>query len=43
MSEKKELVWELITVMLEPDILASVLAKYKYFPTQVPIGEGPYA
>jgi len=43
MSEKKELVWELITVMLEPDILAPVLAKYKYFPTQVPIGEGPYA
>lgn len=42
-SENKELVWELVTIMLEPKILAPMLAEYKYLPTQVSIGEGPYA
>jgi hypothetical protein len=32
-----------VTIMLEPNILAPVLAEYKYLPTQVSIGEGPYA
>jgi multiple sugar transport system substrate-binding protein len=42
-SKNKELAWELITIMLEPKILSSMLAKYGYLPTQVPIGEGPYS
>ena len=42
-SENKELAWELITIMLEPRILAPWLAKYLYLPTQKPIGEGNYS
>lgn len=42
-SRHKELTWELITIMLEPEILAPVLAKYGYLPTQMSIGEGPYS
>jgi multiple sugar transport system substrate-binding protein len=37
------LAWELITLMVEPDILASWLAKYNYLPTQLPIGDGPFS
>ena len=42
-SENKELAWELITIMLEPRILAPWLAKYLYLPTQRSIGEGNYS
>ncbi|MGH9876457.1 MAG: extracellular solute-binding protein [Nitrososphaerales archaeon] len=42
-SKNKDLTWELISLMVEPDILAPWLAKYNYLPTQLPIGEGPYA
>ena len=42
-SKKKDLAWELITTMLEPNILSSMLADYGYLPTQIPIGEGPYS
>jgi multiple sugar transport system substrate-binding protein len=41
--KKKDLTWELITTMLEPNILSSMLADYGYLPTQIPIGEGPYS
>ncbi|AIF83558.1 ABC-type sugar transport system, periplasmic component [Candidatus Nitrososphaera evergladensis SR1] len=42
-SRHKELAWELISLMVEPEILAPWLAKYNYLPTQLPIGEGPYS
>jgi multiple sugar transport system substrate-binding protein len=42
-SKHKEIVWELITIILKPEILSPVLAKYGYLPTQVSIGEGPYS
>ena len=42
-SKKKDLAWELITTMLEPNILSSMLAEYGYLPTQIPIGQGPYS
>ena len=42
-SKHKEIAWELITIMLKPEILSPVLAKYGYLPTQVSIGEGPYS
>ncbi len=42
-SENKELAWELITIMLEPRILAPWLAEYLYLPTQKTIGEGNYS
>ncbi len=42
-SKSKDLAWELITLMLEPKILAPYLAKHGNLPTQVPIGEGPYS
>jgi multiple sugar transport system substrate-binding protein len=42
-SLQKDLAWELLTIMLEPKILAPYLAAHSNLPTQVPIGEGPYA
>lgn len=42
-SLHKDLAWELITIMLKPEILSPVLAKLGYLPTQVSIGEGPYS
>lgn len=42
-SRHKELAWELITIMLKPEILSPVLAKYGYLPTQMSIGQGPYS
>ncbi len=42
-SKNKELTWELISLMVEPDVLAPWLAKYNYLPTQLPIGQGPYS
>jgi len=42
-SRNKELAWELIMIILRPEILSSMLAEYGYLPTQIPIGEGPYS
>ncbi|MGI9012206.1 MAG: extracellular solute-binding protein [Nitrososphaeraceae archaeon] len=42
-SENKELSWELITIMLEPDVLIPMLLQHGYLPTQKSIGEGPYS
>lgn len=42
-SINKDLAWELITIMLKPEILSPVLAKLGYLPTQISIGEGPYS
>jgi multiple sugar transport system substrate-binding protein len=39
-SKNKDLAWELTTLMLEPDILAPMLGKTGYLPTQVSIGQG---
>ncbi len=39
-SKNKDLAWELITLMLEPDILASMLKETGYLPTQKSIGQG---
>ena len=37
------LAWELIEIMLQPQILSPWLAEQGYLPTQTIIGEGPYA
>ncbi len=42
-SINKDLTWELLTIMVEPKILAPYLAAHSNLPTQIPIGEGPYA
>ena len=42
-SMQKDLTWELLTIMVEPKILAPYLACTFNLPTQIPIGEGPYA
>jgi multiple sugar transport system substrate-binding protein len=42
-SMHKDLAWELVTILVEPKILAPYLAAHSNLPTQVPIGEGPYA
>lgn len=42
-SRNKDLAWELLTLMVEPEVLAPMLQQYGYLPTQKPIGEGPYA
>jgi multiple sugar transport system substrate-binding protein len=42
-SAHKDLVWELITIMLEPQILGPYLTKHANMPTQIPIGEGQYS
>jgi multiple sugar transport system substrate-binding protein len=42
-SMNKDLAWELLTIMVEPRILAPYLAAHSNLPTQIPIGEGPYA
>lgn len=42
-SNHPELAWELMTIMLDPDVLTPVLAKYVYLPTQKTIVEqDPY-
>jgi multiple sugar transport system substrate-binding protein len=38
-SMHKELAWELITIMVEPEILTPWLLKYGFLPTQATIGE----
>ena len=40
-SSNKNLAWELITIMLRPEILAPWIAKQGYLPTQITLGEGP--
>ena len=42
-SKNKDLAWELITIMLKPEILSPMLAKYGYLPTQISMGQGPYS
>jgi multiple sugar transport system substrate-binding protein len=42
-SIHKDLAWELITIILEPKILAPYLAAHANLPTQIPIGEGNFS
>jgi multiple sugar transport system substrate-binding protein len=42
-SSNKELSWELLKIMVQPDVLAPMLEKYAYLPTQKPIAEGQYS
>lgn len=42
-SKNKDLAWELITIMVEPEILTPWLERYGYLPTQSSIGEGQYS
>jgi multiple sugar transport system substrate-binding protein len=42
-SKNKALSWELLTIMLQPDVLAPMLANYAYLPTQKPIAEGTFS
>jgi multiple sugar transport system substrate-binding protein len=42
-SRYKDLAWELITIMASPDVLTNMLNQTGYLPTQMSIGEGPYA
>lgn len=42
-STNKDLAWELITIIEEPEIMAPFHARYGWLPTQIPIGNGPYA
>jgi multiple sugar transport system substrate-binding protein len=39
-SIHKDLAWELLTIILKPDLLGPWLEQYGYLPTQVPIGQG---
>ena len=41
-SSNKNLAWELIEIMLQPQILSPWLVEQGYLPTQTIIGEGPY-
>jgi multiple sugar transport system substrate-binding protein len=42
-SKNKDLAWELLTLMVEPENLTPMLGEFGYLPTQKPIGEGSYA
>ena len=42
-SQNKDIAWELLTIMLQPNILSPWLQRYVYLPTQNTIGSGPYA
>ncbi|MGI0002364.1 MAG: extracellular solute-binding protein [Nitrososphaeraceae archaeon] len=42
-SVHKDLAWELLTIMLEPQILGPYITKHANMPTQIPIGEGQYS
>lgn len=42
-SNNKDLAWELITLVLQPKILAPFHQEYGLLPTQVAIGEGSYS
>lgn len=41
-SKHKDLAWELITIILEPDILAPYIVSHANLPTQISIGESSY-
>jgi multiple sugar transport system substrate-binding protein len=42
-STNKALSWELLSIIIQPDVLAPMLEKYAYLPTQKPIAEGEYS
>jgi multiple sugar transport system substrate-binding protein len=42
-STHKDLAWELIKIMLEPDVLSPWIATQGFIPTQITMGEGPGA
>jgi multiple sugar transport system substrate-binding protein len=42
-SQNKDLAWELISIIEEPEIMAPFHAQFGLLPTQIPIGNGPYA
>jgi multiple sugar transport system substrate-binding protein len=42
-SQNKDLAWELLTTLVDPQVLTPMLQKEGYLPTQKPIGEGHYA
>ena len=42
-SKNKDLVWELITLMVDPKIITPFYEKYGLLPTQVSIGDGEYS
>jgi multiple sugar transport system substrate-binding protein len=42
-SKNKDLVWELITLMVDPKIITPFYEKYGLMPTQVSIGDGEYS
>lgn len=42
-SQNKDLAWELLTIMVEPETLSPMLQEFGYLPTQRSIGEGVYA
>jgi multiple sugar transport system substrate-binding protein len=42
-SANKDLAWQFLATMLEPDVIVTILKQDGYLPTQIPIGEGQYA
>lgn len=42
-SKNKDIAWELLTLIVEPEILTPMLEQFGYLPTQRSIGEGTYA
>jgi multiple sugar transport system substrate-binding protein len=42
-SQNSDLVWELITIMAQPEMLTPFLQQYGYLPTQKVIGDGPFS
>jgi multiple sugar transport system substrate-binding protein len=42
-SKNKDLVWELITIILDPKIITPFYEKYGFLPTQISIGDGEYS
>jgi multiple sugar transport system substrate-binding protein len=42
-SQNKDLAWELLTLIVQPNILSPWLQRYAYLPTQNTIGSGPYS
>ena len=43
LSKNKELAWEMLTLIVDPKIMAPFNIKYGLLPTQRTIGDGPYA
>lgn len=42
-SQNKDLAWDLVTTMVDPEVLTPMLKEQGYLPTQKPIGEGKYS